>query len=326
MYSPPHKKYWQGRIDEEDGPLGMRWHQRARLIDLSQRTLPGLPAEQAGVVILGFACDEGVSRNKGRVGAKEGPDAIRLACANLSDHLPENYMLIDGGSIACEDDRLEAAQQELDTIIQKIVASGYFPLILGGGHEVAFPHFVGLFHGLPKDQVIGIVNIDAHFDLRIPTNRSTSGTPFYEIADLCQQHSYPFHYLCIGIQSSSNTKALYQRAKDLEVGFIPIEKLEYSLHEDQAAQLTSFVNQCDEIYLTICLDVFDIAVAPGVSAPSINGLQPSLALEVIELIKSSGKLVSANIAELNPSLDPDSRTAKLAARLAYEIISEPPYI
>ena len=57
---------WTGRIDPE--PDSPRWHQRIRA--LSEDSQPGL-------ALLGFACDEGVRRNHGRVGAAEGPAALR---------------------------------------------------------------------------------------------------------------------------------------------------------------------------------------------------------------------------------------------------------
>ena len=78
----------------------------------------------------------------------------------------------------------------------------------------------------------------------------------------------------------------------------------------------------DYIYLTICLDVFDISFAPGVSAPSAIGLHPNITLNLIKEIVGSGKLISADIAELNPLVDQDNKTSKLASKLAYEIITD----
>ena len=78
----------------------------------------------------------------------------------------------------------------------------------------------------------------------------------------------------------------------------------------------------DMIYLTICLDVFDVSYAPGVSSSSAIGLRPDIALIFIKEIAKSGKIISANIAELNPSLDQNDKTAKLAAKLTYEILTD----
>lgn len=67
---------WQGRVDAEEGGLGQRWHQTVRSLDAAS-PLTG------AVALAGFACDAGVARNHGRVGAQAGPAAIRRMLANL---------------------------------------------------------------------------------------------------------------------------------------------------------------------------------------------------------------------------------------------------
>ena len=80
---------WQGRADDLEGPLGRRWHQLMR-----PRT-SATPA--ATTVLLGFACDAGVARNQARVGAAEGPRAIRHALRNMPLH--ECTQLADAGDV-----------------------------------------------------------------------------------------------------------------------------------------------------------------------------------------------------------------------------------
>ena len=80
--------------------------------------------------------------------------------------------------------------------------------------------------------------------------------------------------------------------------------------------------------LTICLDAFPAASAPGVSAPAARGLAPDLALSLMRyLLERAGhgtqgsKVVLAEVAELAPRHDPDGRTARLAARLVHDIVT-----
>ena len=186
---------------------------------------------------------------------------------------------------------------------------------------MAFPHFMGIRNSIQKDKTIGIINIDAHFDLRLPEDSASSGTPFYQIATYCQANQIPFHYLVAGIQPSANTKALFKRAEDFGVTHIPISDITTNSLERKLSTIVQFIDCVDHVYLTICLDVFDISVAPGVSAPSAIGLQPQIALEIISKIVASGKLITADIAELNPSLDQDDKTAKLASKLVFEILT-----
>ncbi|MCG8306845.1 MAG: formimidoylglutamase [Cytophagales bacterium] len=323
MYQPPDKKIWTGRTDPNEGGAGLRWHQCIELIDLSDNQLPSLKTGAPGVVILGFKSDEGVRRNQGRTGAKDGPEALRKACCNHASHFKENTLVLDGGNIICDGQDLETAQAELSGCISKIAAAHYFPLVFGGGHEVAYPHYSGLSRALSNEKTIGIINIDAHFDLRIPDDQSSSGTPFYEISVDCGQRSAPFNYLCIGVQQSSNTRALFKRADKLGVTYISADEIMLGDAEKHLEKLTGFINAVDCIYLTVCLDVFDISFAPGVSAPTSTGLTPAVVLGILKKIVGSGKLVAADVAELNPSLDLHGTTAKLAAKIVYFMITPP---
>lgn len=83
---------WQGRHDG-DGEEHLRIHQ---IINRSAT---------ADYALIGFSSDEGVKRNKGRVGAAEAPNAIRSQLANLPVHQP--ITLQDLGNVICQQDQLE---------------------------------------------------------------------------------------------------------------------------------------------------------------------------------------------------------------------------
>ena len=68
------------------------------------------------------------------------------------------------------------------------------------------------------------------------------------------------------------------------------------------------------------MDVFASCIAPGVSAPQINGLYPWQVSTLLEAIVSSNKLISLDIAELSPALDSNQQTAKLAAQMLATLI------
>jgi len=76
----------------------------------------------------------------------------------------------------------------------------------------------------------------------------------------------------------------------------------------------------DKVYLSIDLDVLPASVAPGVSAPAASGVALETIEDLINDVISSGKLALADIAELNPVLDRDDQTARVAARLAYRLL------
>jgi formiminoglutamase len=309
MYTKPQP--WTGRIDgtEEES---LRWHQKVELADIQEEVLYKEPF----FGILGFASDEGVRRNKGRVGAKTGPKMLR----KFSSNFPANSQkkIIDFGTVGCEDADLEKSQSLLSHFIEKIQIAGGKTIVLGGGHEVMYAHYSGLRKAFP-DKKIGIINFDAHFDNRPvkPEIGATSGTGFWQIA----QNDLNYNYLAIGIQENSNTKSLFDFAQKSGTEYILAKDFQSKNEEKIKTTIVDFIAKVEIIYLTVCLDVFAAPFAPGVSAVAYNGLIPdSFFQEIFHQIVSNQKLIAFDIAELNPDFDIDNRTARLAASLLFEFV------
>ncbi len=297
---------WQGRVDPETDSA--RWHQCIQALSADS---------QPGVALLGFASDEGVRRNQGRVGAVNGPQAIRKALANLAWH--RSGPAYDAGDVVCTDGDLESAQARLGHNVCALLDGGHLPIVLGGGHEVAFGSWQGLAAHLSRAVAprIGIINFDAHFDLRDPTHAHSSGTPFAQIAEQCAERGWPFAYACLGVNRASNTRALFQRAAELNVLVREDREIRETSLAALSTELQAFIASCDAIYLTIDIDVLPACEAPGVSAPAARGVPLALLEPLLETVRDSGKLRLADLAELNPDYDIDARTAKVAARLIH---------
>lgn len=324
LYKPCSKKTWHGRSDES-AEGNQRWHHIVKRLDLSEASftkkegkkhdLEKLLDKSKNFAFIGFECDEGVRRNQGRVGAKEAPDEIRAAMVNFPVHFDKAIKLFDAGNISCEPDDLENAQEALAEAVHRLISHGYFPIVLGGGHETAYGHYMGL-HKTSKEK-IGIINFDAHFDLRplVDGKLGSSGTPFLQIANQCKKTKVDFDYLCLGINKNSNTAALFETAKKLKVTY-------KEAHEIGKVKNTidKFLEKNQKIYLSNCLDVFSASIAPGVSAPSAMGIMHSDFIPAFEQIIKSGKVISLDIVELCPRLDIDKRTAKLAAAIIFRFI------
>lgn len=302
------KARWRGRDDTEEIGDARRWHHVMRPFDASVG---------GGAVLVGFPCDEGVKRNGGRVGAADGPAALRAALSNLP-YLDEPP-LSDAGDVCGPADSLEAAQTKLGETVARVLKQGALPLALGGGHEIAWGTFQGIAAAQKQARLL-IVNLDAHFDLR-EAKQPNSGTPFRQIHDWCAASSRPFDYRVLGISRYANTRALFDRAKDLGVRYWLDEALqtESALAAAEAALSAELAN-FEAAYLTVCLDVLPAAVAPGVSAPGVLGVPLSHVERLIDLVTGTGKLVAADIAEFNPQYDRDGITARVAARLVARIV------
>ena len=217
---------WQGRDDSGEAANALRLFQT---IARSQMFSPEQYRDK--IALLGFACDEGVKRNHGRPGAAGAPDALRSALANLASHAGHER-LVDMGNLLAPTADLEGAQQALRDAVSRCQRTGMRTFVLGGGHETAFGHGAGIFDAFPGERV-GIVNLDAHLDLR-NAGRATSGTPFRQLAQLCDQQQREFRYACIGVSRAANTQALWDEAQKRNV--LVVEDL-----------------QCSEAHAQLCL-------------------------------------------------------------------------
>lgn len=303
MLKKPNRGLWSGRTDHLENRASFRYHQVVEFAEIASS--PNTCA------IIGFQCEEGVRRNNGRLGASQAPDALRSELAKLPWRIVEGQRLVDAGNIECQDNHLEQAQQQLGEAVTELLTKEMTPIILGGGHETAYGHYLGVRKFIGVDVSLGIINIDAHFDLRSYDEQPSSGTMFKQILDNDENASY----FVAGIQRYGNTQELFNRADELGVTY---------LYEDDMGSLTEklnhFIDQHDFILLTLCTDVLNAAFAPGVSAPSPFGLDPVVVRSIIRKVTTHDKALSFDISEVNPALDENNRTVKLGAYLVNEAI------
>ncbi len=309
-YRPAEKAFWQGRKSNPD-IANQYWHQEIILADLNQNQTK----LESDIALIGYACDEGVRRNRGRIGAQEGPLAIRERLAKQPVHF-ENKSVADVGDIVCNDDDMEACQELFATQISNLLNQNIFPIAIGGGHDMAYAHFKGIKNSLKNPNAkIGIINFDAHFDLRPVETKANSGTPFNQILHEYQEDVY---YFAVGIQQQSNIKQLFEIAHaDKRINFAINYDCESSNTELAVlqARMEPFIEKVDYLYVTIDMDGFSSAYAPGVSAPSPLGFTPYFVFKMISFLFATKKVIAFDIAELNPSFDRDKLTANLAAKI-----------
>lgn len=315
-YLPPDPTIWAGRADV---PADSCFYQHVQPLNLfSEAPKKTTPLTFA---LLGFKCDEGVQRDLGRTGAFEGPTAIRQRLAKLPIQKPAIHCY-DAGNIICTDHDLEASQLALAEIITLLQAQHICPIVIGGGHEVAWGHYQGLAKTYPPNDRLGIINFDAHFDLHLlgPSHKGSATTAFYQIAEAHQQEHRHLDYNCIGIQHAGNIRQSFEIAKQFKTKIIWADELHQGLQEKCFDFVDRVIDENNHIYVSLSLDVFSPAFAPGVGTIQPLGLNPWHIIPLLRQVAASGKVISYDIAEHVPRYDIDHRTAKLAATLIYEII------
>ncbi|PNO78054.1 formimidoylglutamase [Citrobacter koseri] len=306
QWQPASPTLWQGRDDSAEAANALRLFQT---VTRSPTFSPEMYREK--IALLGFACDEGVKRNQGRPGAAGAPDALRRALANLASHHGHDR-LVDLGNIIAQAPDLEGAQQALRDAVRRCQQADMRTFVLGGGHETAFGHGAGLLDAFPHARV-GIINLDAHLDLR-RADHATSGTPFRQLAQLCDEQQREFHYACFGVSRAANTQALWDEAQ--QRGVTIVEDVDCDTAQAPLAQV---IDSVDKIYLTIDLDVLPAWEMSAVSAPAALGVPLATVMRLVDAVCRSGKLQAVDMVEFNPRFDDDGNAARVAARLGWQI-------
>lgn len=328
--TPYNHTLYTGRTEPFESDTAQYWHQNIYAFNEHDNT------QKIG--LLGFASDQGVNRNQGRIGAKHAPDAIKSAFGKLpmvgvqdligDDHL--STLVGDCGNVICDDndtiihDSLEAAQKKYAGNIQHILDANSVAIGLGGGHEIAWGSFLGLWQHLQDRQFspnIGIINFDAHFDLR-SDKYATSGTPFLQIGEFLHAQNTAFNYMAIGISRFGNTKALFDKADTLGVQIISDDECYELDFKEIIKKIDAFLIDKDVIYLTIDMDCLAGAVMPCVSAVAAFGLDLPFLERCVKHIIDSDKVKMIDIAETCPKYDIDGRGIKVVARLLGVIIEQ----
>ncbi|SHK97395.1 formimidoylglutamase [Rhodothermus profundi] len=266
-------------------------------------------AEEATVVLVGFPSDTGVRRNGGRPGARQAPQAIREAFYRLTPdpRAGQAFIALLERTFDLGDFRmkrtLEASQEHFGRLIAPLLRAGKLVIILGGGHETAYAHFLAYVHAA---QPVHILNWDAHADVRpLRDGKAHSGSPFRQAlthpSGCCQS------YTVAGLLPHST-------APD-HLRFLHQHQAHYfwrdALTEDRIADLYS--PERTPLMVSFDLDLVDQAFAPGVSAPATDGLSPERWLQAAYEAGRCPAVQSMDLVECNPRLDRDRQTIRLAA-------------
>ena len=294
------KKLWNGKIDsfEEDD---LKLWQVVKDISEVQ--------EKGGVCFVGYDTEDGILRDEGVAGAAEGADAIRKGLSELPSI--KNLRIYDYGNL--EKKTLEEAQEEYSEKIADIYSKGLFPIGLGGGHDIVYGAYKGIRKAFP-DKKIGIISFDAHLDIKSYDERMTSETSFKKILD----EDKNVEYAITGFQRLENSRSLIKNAD--EKGVLVLEE-EYP-EEFTISSLKSFVKKMDIVYVTICMDVFDGAAAPGVSFPTVLEMDSKKGKRILRALMETKKVVCLDFAEINPRYDVANRTSRLAGYMIYETMEK----
>ncbi len=270
--------------------------------------------ETAEIVILGCPQDEGVARNKGRIGAALAPDAIRGQFYKLTD-FGINASVFDLGDTIIQS-TLEETHDLHTRIVGQILRDAKQIIVLGGGNDISYADGAAMAEVFGAENWLGL-NIDAHFDVRADYPRN-SGTPYRQLLD--ERLIEPKNFYEIAFQTAAASPIYHQYLVNSGVNLISLEEFRAANFAFQLPNLISTLEPSSAVFFGFDVDAVRAADAPGTSAPSPIGLA---AEEFCALVTEAGKLPNTKIiefTEVNPNFDIDNRTAKLVAIAMHKFI------
>jgi formiminoglutamase len=270
--------------------------------------------EAAEIVILGCPQDEGVARNKGRIGAALAPDAIRGQFYKLTD-FGISASVFDLGDTIIQP-TLEETHDLHSRIVGQILRDAKQIIVLGGGNDISYADGAAMAEIFGAENWLGL-NIDQHFDARADNPRN-SGTPYRQLLD--ERLINPKNFYEVAFQPPAASPVYHRQLVNLGVNLISLEEFQATDFIFQLPDIISAADSPRAVFFGFDVDAVRAADAPGSSAPSPVGLT---AEEFCALATAAGKSSNTKIiefTEVNPNFDIDNRTAKLAAIAMHKFI------
>ncbi|MDF2791011.1 MAG: formimidoylglutamase, partial [Neobacillus sp.] len=173
---------------------------------------------------------------------------------------------------------------------------------IGGDHSITAMMVKGMQQAKPSEK-IGILQFDTHFDLRdMSDNGPSNGTPMRNLIESGVVEGSNMYN--IGLHGFFNTKDLKQYADEKGVNYVTLRTArKKGIEETVQLCLEELSSKVDTIYLTVDMDVLDIAYAPGVPASTPGGMTTEELLEGVLAAGRHPKVKAMDIVCLDPLKD-----------------------
>ena len=253
------------------------------------------------IIIQGIKFDKKSSYQKG---PKLAPPLIReaLNCGSTNMYT-ENLISIENSGIDDKGDFEISEYFNIEKITKNHLNFGAKVFTLGGDHSVTFPILKAYNEKHPK---LDILHIDAHSDLydQFEGDKYSHACPFARI----MENGFAVKLVQVGIRTLNTHQA--EQADKFNVEIHHMKDLDLN-------QIRKFKNP---LYISLDMDAFDPAYAPGVSHHEPGGLTSRQVINLIQSIDT--EIIGADIVEYNPNRDFQNMTAFLAAKMMKEILGK----
>jgi arginase len=275
------------------------------------------------VDVIGVPMDLGASRR----GVDMGPYAVRyarlhdrltaLGVTHIEDHgnlhVPIREKAVQDEASAKFFGTIRAVCDELAGVVERAVAAGGFPVVLGGDHSIAMGTLAGLTRA--RGYAPGLVWIDAHSDINSPQTSPSGnvhGMPLWFALE--NGFADAARTVQIGLRDVDAHERDILRASGVRAfSMTDVDRLGMPRVMEEAVAIAGAGDR--QMHVSFDMDGIDPSEAPGTGTPVKGGLSYREAHLAMEMLAESGRLGSIEMVEINPILDHRNQTAALAVGL-----------
>ena len=306
------------------------------LVLVAPRTFFGVPvvrdldALDAQVAFLGVPFDAGTPQPGNRTGQAAGPAAVRLSSWEIFEYgatagagalgwydveVGREYLvgvtMADVGDVAIQGSDEAGNFARMTEAARRIVEGGAVLVAVGGDHSMSFP----VVRGVAACHELDVVHIDAHADFldQLDGSRYSGASQLRRLAELPEVGNVT----ALGLRNVDPTEVDGMR----ELGVRWATTLDL-LANGAATVVPDLVTAERPLYVSIDLDVLDMALVPGATLPEPGGISYRELRSILAEVTRRGRVVAFDIAELNPPHDPSSVTARLTAWMITHFLGE----
>jgi formiminoglutamase len=243
-------------------------------------------------------------------GASEFPEHFRKAWKGFStynidtDQDLRDLRVLDLGDIEMHVTDISRCHSNIRTSMEGICKEfpNSIPFTIGGDHSITAMLVSGLKAAEPSRE-IGILQFDTHLDLRdLKDQGPSNGTPIRNLIENgIVKGSNVYN---IGLHGFFNGPSLINYAKEQKVNYITLRQARMNgIIETVSKAIQELESKVDYIYLTIDMDVLDIAYAPGVPASTTGGMRTDELFDAVITAGRSSKIRAVDIVCLDPNRD-----------------------
>lgn len=277
-------------------------------------------ANSNSIVILGIPDDRGVVVNHGRLGSRHGPSVFRQYFYRLplgGQNELANAELWDLGDLVLED-HIATTHESLRRVVSALHRRGCTVILIGGGHDASYGSLMGLRDVSPQAK---LVNLDAHLDVRPREDDGQvgSGSTFRRLIEEGKVPGDDIYLL--GFHHHTCAPAHLEYAKENRMHLWPWHELNRGGRHKVMADMLYHLSHHDAVGLSWDLDSICGTCAPGVSAPATLGFTAEEVLSIAEMVGAHGTIRHLELMELNPKVDIQGATSRLAAMMVWHFLA-----